>query len=206
MKRLFLGIFVIFISFGYSSKAQTLHSLQPGDGIRLLFYNISDSISGDYYILEDGTVSLPYLGKIRVSGRNVDSIKQEIYNKYSNLYRNPELTVLALIRVNIFGEVNKPGYYYVTGTDKLADLIAKAGGTTSQANMSNITITRNGKEIDVDGQKIMQNGGELQDMGLRSGDQIYVARKWFSGSTQAVILASLSTLTAVLIALILKKK
>ncbi len=127
MKRLFLGIFVLFISFSFASKAQTL---KPGDGLRLIFYNISDSISGDYYILEDGSVSLPYLGKIRATNRNIDSLKQEILNKYSNLYRNPELTVLPLIRVNIFGEVRNHGYYYVTGTDKLADLIAKAGGTT----------------------------------------------------------------------------
>ena len=203
MKRLFLGIFVLFISFSIASKAQTL---KPGDGLRLIFYNISDSISGDYYILEDGSVSLPYLGKIRATNRNIDSLKQEILNKYSNLYRNPELTVLPLIRVNIFGEVRNPGYYYVTGTDKLADLIAKAGGTTPEANIGNITITRDGKELDVDGEKIMENGDKLEDMGLQSGDQIYVARKWFSGSTQAILIASLSVLTAIVTALIYTKK
>ena len=203
MKRLFLGIFVLFVSLGCTCKAQTLH---PGDGLRLIFYNISDSISGDYYIQEDGSISLPYLGKIRVADRNIDSLKQEVYNKYSNLYRNPELTVLALIRVNIFGEVNKPGYYYVTGTDKLADLIAKAGGTTQDANINNITITRNGKELDVDGEKIMQSGDKLEDIGLQSGDQIYVARKWFSGSTQAILIASLSVLTAIVTAIIYTKK
>jgi protein involved in polysaccharide export with SLBB domain len=203
MKNLYLGALALVILIGFSGKAQTLN---PGDGIRLIFYNISDSISGDYYITEDGSVSFPYLGKIRVAGRSIDSVKQEIYNKYSNLYRNPELTVLALVRVNIFGEVNKPGYYYVTGTDKLADLIAKAGGTTSDANVSNITITRNGQEIDVDGEKIMQSGDKLQDIGLQSGDQIYVARKWFSGSTQTILIATLSAITSILVAFIYLKK
>lgn len=203
MRRLLSGIFIIVFWAGFVGKAQTLN---PGDGIRLIFYNISDPISGDYYITEDGTVSFPYLGKIRVEGRNIDSVKQEIYNKYSNLYRNPELTVLALIRVNIFGEVNKPGYYYVTGTDKLADLIAKAGGTTSDANVGNITITRNGQEISVDGEKIMQSGDKLQDIGLQSGDQIYVARKWFSGSTQTILIAALSALTSIIVAFIYLRK
>lgn len=203
MKRLFWGIFMLFILFGFKSEAQTLH---PGDGIRLIFYNISDAISGDYYILEDGSISLPYLGKLRIADRNVDSLKQEIYDKYSNLYRNPELTVLPLIRVNIFGEVRNPGYYYVTGTDKLADLIAKAGGTTPDANVGNITITRAGKELDVDGEEIMENGSKLDDIGLQSGDQIYVSRKWFSGSTQAIVIASLSVLTAIVTALIYTKK
>lgn len=203
MKRLLLGVFALSIIFNFTSVAQ---SLNPGDGIRLIFYNISDSISGDYYIQEDGSVSLPYLGQIRVTGRNIDSLKQEIYNKYGNLYRNPELTVLALFRVNIFGEVNKPGYYYVTGTDKLADLIAKAGGTTSEANVGSITITRNGKELNVDGEKIIENGSKLDDIGLQSGDQIYVSRKWFSGSTQAILIASLSVLTAIVTAIIYTKK
>ena len=203
MKNLFCGIFVLFILLDFSVKAQTL---QPGDGIRLIFYNISDSISGDYYILEDGAVSLPYLGKIRCVDRNIDSLKQEIYQKYANLYRNPELTVLPLIRVNVFGEVNKPGYYYVTGTDKLADVIAKAGGTTPEADVGSITITRDGKELDVDGEKIIQKGSKLDDIGLQSGDQIYVGRKWFSGPTQAIVIASLSTLTAILIAIIYNRK
>lgn len=203
MKRLFLGIFVLFVSFGYSCKAQTLH---PGDGLKLIFYNISDSLSGKYYIQDNGDISLPYLGQIRVADRNVDSIKQEIYKKYSNIYRNPELTILPIVRVNIFGEVNKPGYYYVTGTDKLADLIAMAGGPTPEANLGSIVLTRNGKELDIDGENIVKSANKQNDIGLQSGDQIYVPRKWFSGSTQAIVIASLSTLTAIIIAIIYNRK
>ncbi len=203
MKNLFWGMFVLFVLLDFPVKAQTLN---PGDGIRLIFYNISDSVSGDYFILEDGGVSLPYLGKIKAADRNIDSLKQEIYEKYSNLYRDPELTILPLIRVNVFGEVNKPGYYYVTGTDKLADVIAKASGPTPQADLGSITITRNGKELDVDGEKIIEKGNKLDDIGLQSGDQIYVGRKWFSGPTQAIVIASLSTLTALVIAIIYNKR
>ncbi|HKI78143.1 MAG TPA: polysaccharide biosynthesis/export family protein [Ignavibacteriaceae bacterium] len=201
MKRLFLGVLVLFLLFNIAGEAQTLH---PGDGLKLIFYNIPDSISGEYYIQEDGNIALPYLGNIKVTNRNIDSVKQEIFSKYSNIYRNPELTILPIVRVNIFGEVNKPGYYYVTGSDKLADLIAKAGGTTPEANVGSITITRNGKELDVDGEKIIKSGNKLDDIGLQSGDQIYVNRKWFSGSTQAVVIAGLSTLTAILIVFLRK--
>ncbi len=203
MKRLFLGVLVLFLLFNIAGEAQTLH---PGDGVKLIFYNISDSISGEYYIQEDGNIALPYLGNIIAANRNIDSLKQEIFSKYSNIYRNPELTILPIVRVNIFGEVNKPGYYYASGSDKLADLIAKAGGTTPDANVGNITITRNGKELDVDGEKIIKNGNKLDDIGLQSGDQIYVNRKWFSGATQAIVIASLSTVTAIVLAIIYTKK
>ncbi|HKI77816.1 MAG TPA: polysaccharide biosynthesis/export family protein [Ignavibacteriaceae bacterium] len=201
MKRFLGGIFLLCVVFHFTSEAQTLH---PGDGLKLIFYNISDQISGEYYIQEDGTIALPFLGIIKVADRNVDSLKQEIYGKYSNIYRNPELTILPLIRVNIFGEVNKPGFYYATGTDKLTDLIAKAGGTTPQADIGDITITRDGREIEIDGEKIIENGNKLNDIGLQSGDQIYVTRKWFSGSTQAIVITGISTLTAILIVFLRK--
>jgi polysaccharide export outer membrane protein len=203
MKRLFLGLFVLLILLGVEGKAQTLN---PGDGVQLIFYNISDTLSKQYYIQENGYISLPYLGAIRAANRNIDSLKQEIYSKYSNIYRNPELTILPIVRVNIFGEVNKPGYYYVTATDKLADLIAMAGGPTPDANVNNITLTRNGSELNVDGENIIKSGNKQNDIALLSGDQIYIPRKWFSGATQAIVIASLSTLTALIVALIYVSK
>ena len=198
MKTFFYFIILSLLFLDFKSYSQTL---QPGDGLRLIFYNITDSISGDYYIQEDGSISLPYLGKILAAHKNIDSLKTEIYDKYSTLYKNPELTILPLIRVNIFGEVKTPGFYYVTGTDKLSDLIARAGGTTSDADLSDIVITRNGKEIQINGNKIIENGSKLDDIGLQSGDQIDVTRKWFSGTTSTIIISAVGIIASLVIAL-----
>lgn len=199
MNRMFFIISVFFILNNFYSDAQTL---QPGDGIKLILYHISDSISGDYYIQEDGYISLPFLGKIKAAERNVDTLKTEISDKYNNLYKNPELTILPIIRINIFGEVRNPGFYYVTGIDKLSDIIAKAGGTTVDADIGDINITRQNKEIEINGEKAIQNGSRLDDIGLQSGDQIYVSRKWFSGTTQTVILSTLGIVASIVIAII----
>jgi len=198
MKNLFYFIILLFITLNIKSYSQTL---RPGDGLKLIFFNITDSISGDYYIQDDGTISLPYLGKIVAAGVNTDSLKTEIYDKYSSLYKNPELTILPLIRVNIFGEVKTPGFYYVTGTDKLSDLIAKAGGTTTDADLSDIVITRNGKEIQINGNKIIESGSKLDDIGLQSGDQIDVTRKWFSGTTSTIIISAIGIVASLIVAL-----
>ena len=198
MKTLFYFLIILFITINCKNYSQTL---QPGDGLKLIFFNITDSISGDYYIQDDGTISLPYLGKIVAAGVNTDSLKTEIYDKYSSLYKNPELTILPLIRVNIFGEVKTPGFYYVTGTDKLSDLIAKAGGTTTDADLSDIVITRNGKEIQINGNKIIESGSKLDDIGLQSGDQIDVTRKWFSGTTSTIIISAIGIVASLIVAL-----
>jgi protein involved in polysaccharide export with SLBB domain len=199
MNKLFFALTIILTIVSFNSEAQTL---QPGDGIKLILYHISDSISGEYYIQEDGFISLPFLGKIKAADRNIDSLKSEINSGYNNLYKNPELTILPIIRINVFGEVRNPGFYYVTGIDKLSDIIAKAGGTTSDADLGDINITRKDKEIEINGEKAIQNGSKLDDIGLQSGDQIFVSRKWFSGTTETVILSSIGVIASIIIAII----
>ncbi len=199
MKKVFLIMVLFSVCHFYNIYAQTLN---PGDGIRIIFYNISDKISGDYYIQANGYVGLPYLGQIKAVKINVDTLKNEIYTAYSKLYKNPELTILPIIRVNIFGEIKTPGYYYVTGTDKLSDLLAKAGGTTSDADLSDIKITRDNTSIEIDGEKAIEKGSKLNDIGLQSGDQIYVTKKWFTGTTSTLILTSVGIIASLIITLI----
>ncbi len=199
MKKSFLIIIVLSLVFCRYTKAQTLN---PGDGIRIIFYNISDTISGDYYIQENGYISLPYLGQIKAAGVNVDSLKTEIFSKYSKLYKNPELTVLPIIRVNIFGEVKNPGFYYVTGIDKISDLLAKAGGTTQDADLGDIRITRDNQVIKIDGEKAIEKGSKLNDIGLQSGDQIYVTKRWFTTPTSTIIITSVGIIASLIITLL----
>lgn len=199
MKNVLLALMLLPVFLCNNLYAQTLN---PGDGIKLIFYNITDNITGEYYIQDDGTISLPYLGRLKAAGVNIDSLKNQIYTKYSKLYRNPELTILPIIRVNVFGEVKNPGFYYVTGTDKLSDLLAKAGGTTQDADLDDINITRSGKEIEINGEKAIENGSKLNDIGLQSGDQIYVTKKWFTGTTATIIITTASILASLFITLI----
>jgi hypothetical protein len=42
----------------------------------------------------------------------------------------------------------------------------------------------------------------LDDIGLQSGDQIYVTRKWFSGTTETVILSSVGIVASIILAII----
>lgn len=199
MKNKFYLIFFQIILFTSIHFAQTL---MPGDGIRILFYNISDPISGDYFVQKDESLMLPYLGKINISNRVFDSVKKEIVTKYTSLYRNPEISILPLLKVNILGEVRTPGFYFVTGIEKLSDLIAKAGGTTTDADLENIYITRDDQKIEIDGQKIIESGSKINDIGLKSGDGIYISRTWFSGNTSTIIISTIAAITTIIAAII----
>ena len=121
------------------------------------------------------------------------------------MYRNPELSVQPLYKINILGEVRTPGNYYVTGVEKLTDLIALAGGETSDADMDDIYIIRENKEIKVDAEEIIERGDRLSDIGLRSGDRIYVPRKWWVGARNTGIIISAAALLVTVISLFIVK-
>jgi polysaccharide export outer membrane protein len=163
-----------------SSWFANAQELNPGDGVRLIFLDVTDDISGDYYIQSDGKLQLPIIGILSTFGRKFPEIKSEIFSKYSKLYKNPELTILSLFRINILGEVNSPGFYYATEEQKLRDIFALADGVTGAADLDDVYIIRNNQEIELDVESIMLEGDTASDIGLRSGDQIYVTRSFWA--------------------------
>ena len=178
--------------------------LNPGDGVRISFFNISDKISGDYYIQQDGNLQLPYLGLVPTSSRPYTAIKAEIVEKYDSLYLNPELTVQPLYKINILGEVRTPGYYYVTDVEKLTGIFALAGGTTGDANLDNIYIIRDDKEIELDAQKLIERGSTMGDIGLQSGDRIFVPKTWWANASGVTIIVSVVSALVTIAVLIIK--
>jgi polysaccharide biosynthesis/export protein len=198
--KIFISIVLTFVF----SELLFSQQLNPGDGVRIILYNISDKISGDYYIQKDGTVQLPFLGVLPATGIDYETLESEITQKYDSLYKNPELTVQPLFKINILGEVKTPGFYYVTDVEKLSGIIALAGGATADANMDDIYIVRGSQEIKLDADKIMKEESTVTDIGLRSGDRIYVPRSWWVDARNIGVIASGLAVLIALITLIKK--
>lgn len=199
MKNLFIVV-VALILFNTSSYTQILN---PGDGVRIIFYNINDNISGDYYIQQDGLLQLPFIGNIDTRNRDFKFIKNQIVTKYDSLYKNPELTVQPLLRINILGEVRNPGYYYVTDVEKITGILALAGGVTGAAASKEIYILRGEEEIELNVSELTAKGNTAADFGLRSGDRIFVPRSfWADASQYAIIFSGIAVLSTVIALLI----
>jgi polysaccharide export outer membrane protein len=197
MKKIFL---IVIIALTEISFAQTLN---PGDGVRIKFYNITDNISGDYYIQQDGLLQLPFIGNIDTRNTDFRYIKNIIISKFDSLYKNPELSVQPLLRINILGEVRNPGYYYVTDVEKITGILALAGGVTGAAASKEIYILRGDEEIELDVSELTAKGNTAADFGLRSGDRIFVPRSfWADASQYAIIFSGLAVLSTVIALLI----
>ena len=201
MKNLLLILFAtLSIFLNLNSYAQELNL---GDGVRISFLDIDDVITGDYYIQPNGLLSLPFIGVINTSNKDFKEIKSNIEFRYDSLYKNPNLTVNALFRINVLGEVRIPGFYYVSDYEKFTAILAFAGGTTGNADLESIKLIRNFEEILLDVETIILEGSSATDFGLQSGDQIFVPRTWWSDARGFTIILSALALIVTIIAIIL---
>lgn len=202
MKNYLLFSLTILLLFCCLTKSIPGQVLKSGDGVRVIFYNISDPISGDYFCQQDGNIQLPYIGLVRGQEREFSMIHQEIVSKYDSLYRNPELTVQPLLKINVMGEVKKAGIIYVTGVETLRDAIALAGGETSDSNLEKIHLIRGNQRIDINAKQMIKEGKNLDTIGLQSGDQIFVPREWWVAVRNWGVVVSAAGLVVAIIALL----
>lgn len=182
-KVLFIFFATLCLLISLKSYAQKIN---PGDGVRIAFLDIGDVITGDYYIQPNGLLNLPQIGIINTTNKDFKKIKLEIESRYDSLYRDPHLSVNALFRINILGEVANPGFYYVSDSEKFTAILAFAGGPRETADLGDIVLIRDFEAIEIDVETIIEEGRNASDLGLQSGDQIYVPRKWWADNSGVV--------------------
>lgn len=92
----------------------------------------------------------------------------------------------TLMRVNLLGEVGKPGVHMVPAQTNFSSLLSFAGGPTSDADIENITIKRallkkrtdgqNYQVIDYNMEDFLKDPGK-KDLALKPNDIIHVPQK-----------------------------
>ena len=86
-----------------------------GDLISIIVSRLMPEISGNYYVDGSGTISLPILNRVYVSGLTIHELKNILNEKYLDYVKEPnvviEITQYRPIRVYIDGEVESPGMH-----------------------------------------------------------------------------------------------
>jgi polysaccharide export outer membrane protein len=184
MKRLVLWMMaaVMAMTMGVAAAAEVL--LGPGDVVRMSVYGSPD-LTVETRISESGQLTVPLLGQVQVGGLSVAAAEKKIgdalekggYLKKAQV--NMLITALTSQQVSVLGQVNRPGRYPVEGKRKVLDLLAMAGGiSTEGGDTVGLVRTRNGtttREI-IDVVDMVRKGELNRDYEVAGGDIIYVER------------------------------
>lgn len=108
-------------------------------------------ISGE--LVDDlGQVRFPVVGKVKVAGKTIDEIQNELLDIASKYLEAPIVKVRLLnYRVSFFGEVNKEGTVALSNNRvSIIEALGMAGGFNDLANRANVKLIRqNGNKTEV---------------------------------------------------------
>jgi polysaccharide biosynthesis/export protein len=163
-----------------AASAEDTYILGPGDQIGLDVFDVPEfsGANGNYVVLVDGSINLPWVGRVLVQGLTLEQAADVLTRAYAPFIRDPLITVnlrgARTLRVSVVGEVKRPGSYIISPQGQTNQiLVGDAGLATGGAATQWPTIT----------QAIQSAGGITQLANLR---QVQIRRPLPNGSEQLV--------------------
>ncbi len=183
------ALFIVAIFGATPLRAQQAnYLLAPNDLVSVTVFQ-EDDLATKARVGNDGTISVPLIGSVRIGGKSVDDAAQIIRARLAKGYLvNPQVNVgvveFAKRLVTVLGQVQKGGTFEFPnqGPLDLLQAIGLAGGYSKTANPAKIILKRrvNGKDV-----VVQLNGKELagkkdaQPFEVLPGDTITVSESIF---------------------------
>ena len=171
------------------------YRIRVTDQIRITIFQ-EDDLSTICRVDSKGTVNLPLVGEIRVSGQTLSQAERTIESAYKDgrFLRKPQVTLAveayAPREVSIQGQVKNPGRYPlpVETSMNVLDLVTRAGGFTDTALGTGVRITRilpdgTTKVITLDVESLIKGKSDAKTTGensallLEPDDIVYVPER-----------------------------
>lgn len=185
------------------------------DVIDIVFIDDPD-LNETNVVLNDGTLSIPVIGNLKVSGLSILQAQSIINEKLSTELIKPNARLIVRnprpMRIAVLGEVQNPGIYTISSSDvsnvigkstsiqtapTIIEAIQKSGGITKLSNLTEIEITRripgyNGgfKKAKVNLLEAILEGQHEQNPLIFDQDKIYIPKANNASSSQKSNLAA----------------
>ncbi len=164
-------------------------------------------VLGDTVVVREGVGGPVYSLNTWADGSLRGVLRAELpaaVETYERTYvRDPRLRVVPLTRLSITGSVPRPGYYVVDPDRQITDAITLAGGPGAAGQKKGrITVLRGSKQLyDTKAvQTAIRDGRTLDDLSIRSGDEVRVEEPKHSSFPSAqTLFFGLSALTGLLV-------
>ncbi len=196
--RIRTALVLAFIGLGLGAApamAQLDGELKPGDQVRIEVWR-NPELSGDMLVDQAGRLVHPLYQQIVVSDVPIPQVESRIRDFLLQFEADPQVTIQPLVRIAVGGQVVMPDLYNVPPETTVVEVVAMAGGVNANGKWDDVSLIRDGRSQKLDLTDPMIH---TQDIRVRSGDQLIVARR---STAFRDIVAPVASVTAAIAALI----
>ena len=131
----------------------------------------------------DGTISLPYIGRIRAAGLTEDQLKDRVTRalEKAEVVKNPQVLIEVTTfgtQVSVLGAVGQPGSFTLDRPTTLIQVLSRAGGIREDAGASSVILRRRGPHGIIvsryDVKAILNGNANTRNLMLQNNDEVYV--------------------------------
>lgn len=153
----------------------------PGDVIELKVFRAPE-LDGQLQIAPDGTIALPMVGRVNVSGKTYPELVRAIEYSVGQFYVNPSVSVniveVSNQKVLVLGEVRSPAVLQIESDLSILEALTRTGGINPDARTDNVLLVRGGVETPelylINVEAIYGRGDFSQMVYLQRGDIVVV--------------------------------
>lgn len=160
------------------------YQLGPDDELVIEIWGASEA-SYRVPVTRDGSIQIPNLGPIYVNGLTIEEagrrIKSRLVSIYqglespANTYASVSLGEVRSIKVNLVGEVRRPGTYTISSLASVFNALYLSGGPTLNGSFRKIQVRRSNEIVaTLDIYDFVLNGADKNNILLRDQDVILV--------------------------------
>lgn len=138
------------------------------------------TVTNGRLVRPDGTLYYPYVGNVQVAGLSLDQLRETIAKRLSDYIEQPQVDVNIVAfnsrRVWLNGAFRATGTQPITVVPlTLAEALGRAQVDTTQADLSSLTLTRDGVDYHLDLDAMQHAARGPSDIFLKDGDHLYLA-------------------------------
>jgi polysaccharide export outer membrane protein len=165
------------------------YRISPGDTILVTVWDhpelsggsgqgSQDAVTNGRLVHPDGTFYYPFVGTLKVAGMRIEELRSVITSKLATYLQSPQVDVNIVgygSRVTLQGAFNNTSSQNITTVPlTLAQAIGAAAIDTEQADLSGLTLTREGKNYRINLDALSRQGDAAEEIYLKPGDRLYL--------------------------------
>lgn len=155
--------------------------LGPHDLLEISVFDL-EQFNRTVRVADDGTITLPFLGRIEVQGLTRIELEQRIASLLGEKYINdPQVSVFVKEyesrKVSVSGAVKVPSTFHLLGNKTLLDVVSEAGGFTQDVGRTVYVVRRrpdgSSERITVDLERLIYGAESELNVPIKPGDVVY---------------------------------